>query len=102
MVIYEVNLSVELGVAEAYKQWLRGHIEAMLAFKGFVKAETFTVEIDEGQGNGRIELVVQYHIESRDDLEHYFQHHAGAMRAEGKQKFGDAFSATRRVLHSVS
>jgi len=34
-------------------------------------------------------------------LQDYFDHHAAAMRQDGKTRFGENFSATRRVLHTV-
>ena len=38
MIIYEVNLSIELELESAFIPWLKEHIEEMLKLKGFVSA----------------------------------------------------------------
>ncbi len=38
MIIYEVNLSIELELESAFIPWLKEHIEKILKLKGFVSA----------------------------------------------------------------
>ena len=42
--------------------------------------------------------VVQYKVESRMELENYFDNHAKEMRQAALDRFCDGFSATRRIL----
>jgi len=93
--IYEVTLVIERDIVEPFDSWLANHIEEMLAIPGFLKANVFALEDDE-QGRGR--RVTQYYLESENHLEQYFAGQAEQMRQAGIDRFGDQFSASRRVL----
>lgn len=94
-VIYEVNLNVDSDIAPEFARWLVGHVNDMLALPGFLSAETAREERESAETVG---WSVRYHLESRQALETYFQHHAAQMRADGIKRFGQAFSASRRIL----
>lgn len=94
-VVYEVHLEVDAGVAEAYAAWLDGHVRAILALPGFLRAE-WLEDAESGPTGPR--WVVRYHLRDRAALEHYLAEHAPAMRADGLARFGGRFTATRRVL----
>ncbi|MDH5501423.1 MAG: DUF4286 family protein [Gammaproteobacteria bacterium] len=97
-VVYEVSLAVEQDIVGEFDAWHADHIEEMLAIPGFLKARTFTLEND---GQGRAQRVTHYHIESEADLERYLDGPAVAMRQAGINRFGDRFSASRRILHAM-
>lgn len=40
---YEVNLKVQVEVAQKFKQWLLPHVQEMLQFKGFSKVDLYSV-----------------------------------------------------------
>jgi len=95
MIIYEVNLSIELELESAFILWLKNHIKGMLALKGFTSASLLKdVENIATSAN----WVVQYKVESRMELENYFDNHAKEMRQAALDRFCDGFSATRRIL----
>jgi len=96
--IYEVNLSVDKAIIESFDEWLAGHVEEMLRQPGFLGAEVFDVEDDV---DGRARRVSHYHVETRTDLENYLENSAARMRQDAVDRFGDRFSATRRVLQEV-
>lgn len=96
MVIYEVNLTIEPSIAEAFAAWLGGHVEAILRLDGFVRAAWYRREAEAGETG--VLITVHYSLESRGALEAYFEHHAPAMRADGLERFGGAFKASRRVM----
>jgi hypothetical protein len=96
MVVYEVNLAVDAGVADAYAAWLGPHIAEILALDGFLSAEWLESEADEGED--RVRWCVQYRLRDREALRHYFDEHAARFRADGLERFGGRFEATRRVL----
>jgi len=97
VIVYEVNLSVDWAIADAYRAWLAEHVTAMLALPGFVDAQRFDV-LQSPQQAGRAEFCVQYRLRDAAALDDYLATHAAAMRADGIARFGEQFSASRRVL----
>ncbi len=96
MVIYEVNLTVQLGIWSEYTRWLAQHIEQILLLKGFEWADVF--EVLEPPAEGARQICVQYHLKNEKALQSYFKHQADEMRQDAIERFGDQFSATRRIL----
>ncbi|MDX1836976.1 DUF4286 domain-containing protein [Legionella taurinensis] len=96
MLIYEVNLTVEVAIVEAFMGWLKPHIQELLGFEGFLNA---MVSMDsESQTSERRTLVVHYYLASEDHYHNYIRDHAPRMRQDGIDRFGSQFTATRRVL----
>ena len=100
LIIYEVNLKINQDCVIEFKSWLYGHIREMLNFPGFINAELFQNE--EQSSAQSIELVVKYSVDSFDSLNHYFAYNAATMREKGLMRFPDQFSASRRVLRTLS
>lgn len=98
MVEYEVAIEVDPAVADDYRDWLRGHVARMLALPGFVEATVLAVDDPPAAAPGWIGLCVRYRLHDAAALSHYFAEHAANMRAEGVARFGDRFTARRRVL----
>lgn len=90
MIIYEVNLQVKAEIYQEFKSWLQKHVDEMLEIEGFVKAQTFTFD--------ETSFSVHYSVESPEALESYFTNHAPRMRQDGLDRFGENFSANRRIL----
>lgn len=93
--IYEVNLVPDPSIETAFDTWLEGHVSDMLRLPGFVAA---VIRKARDPDSGRVQRTVHYEVESDAALESYFRDHAGRMRAEGLDLFGDAYSAERRIL----
>lgn len=96
MVTYEVNLQVDEAIAAEYHAWLRAHVDELLALPGFVDAAMYAVR--EPVEPGRIGFCVHYRLRDAAALEDYLREHAPRMREAGVARFGNRFSATRRVL----
>lgn len=96
MVIYEVNITVNEAIYNDYYAWLIQHIKEILQIKGFVKAEVGKVEQD--IATEKVQLRISYYLESYEYLQHYLTEHSPKMRAEAQSRFGDQFSATRRII----
>jgi hypothetical protein len=94
-VVYEVNLEADADIAGPFDTWLRDHIADMLQFEGFRSAEILD---DPSAPEGRIRRIVHYRLRDQAALDDYLAHHAPEMRAQGVARFGDRFSAGRRVL----
>lgn len=97
MLVYEVNVELDAGIEAAYRAWLHDHVAEMLSLPGFTGADTFDI-IDPPPPSGRITICVQYRMTGDDALQAYLRDHAPRMRSDGVSRFGDRFSATRRVL----
>lgn len=93
-VIYEVALEIDPEIADDFDEWLRGHVKAMLALPGFESAE---VLVPEGPTR-RTGRTVRYRLVDRAALEDYLETHATSMRQEAIDRFGERFSASRKVL----
>lgn len=98
MVIYEVNVEVNCEIFADYYRWLLDHVKVMLTFPGFMQAEIGL--IDDSQIECK-KLRVSYLIDSFGHLQQYLNHYAPSMRQQGVTKFGEHFSATRRILLNV-
>ncbi|MEO0998124.1 MAG: DUF4286 family protein [Pseudomonadota bacterium] len=93
--VYEVRLSVTDTDPTLLDRWLAEHVEAMLALPGFVDCE---VAVPGDDGDGAVRRVTRYRLRDRAALEHYLQHDAAAMRAEGTDFFGERLSSERSVF----
>jgi hypothetical protein len=95
-ILYEVNLDADAAIEQSFDTWLRDHIADVLQFDGFVSAEI----LDDAStaAEGRIRRTVQYRLRDRAALDAYLRDHAPRMRSDGVGKFGDRYTAERRVL----
>ncbi|MGQ3892173.1 DUF4286 family protein [Legionella sp. CNM-4043-24] len=95
MVIYEVSLFVERDIYSEFYSWLQEHVTEMLQFPGFVGAIILTPAEN---NDARQVLIVQYRLRTHEDLDRYFSEFAAGMREKGIKRFGNKFSAERRIL----
>ena len=97
LIVYEVNVEIDAAIEDAYRAWLRDHVDAMLSLPGFTGADVFDV-VDPPPAPQRAHLCVQYRLVDDAALQAYLRDHAQRMRADGVSRFGDRVRATRRVL----
>ncbi|CAN5139645.1 hypothetical protein BH24PSE2_BH24PSE2_04860 [soil metagenome] len=96
--IYEVTLEVDPEVARDFDEWLSSHVAEMLKLPGFERADLET-DAEPGEST-RLRRTVRYQIRDRAALDGYFSRHATRMRQSSVERFGDRFSATRRILNT--
>lgn len=94
-IIYEVNVSVDATIIDAYQAWLKDHVAQILALPGFIGASVYRVADASAE---RVELCVHYSLQDEAHLQRYLAEHAPRLRADGLARFGGQFQATRRVL----
>ena len=94
MILYEVRLDVDAGIAHEFRDWLVAHVRDIVALPGFVRADILREE----RGAGRVGWCAQYWLVDRAALDAYLREHAPRMRADGLQRFPDRFTAERRIL----
>lgn len=97
MTVYEVTLEIDAEVFEAFRVWLRGHVQEILSLPGFIGAEVFERH-EPAAGAGQRCLCVVYRLIDRAALDRYLRDDAPRLRADGQARFGGGFSASRRVL----
>lgn len=100
MIVYEVTLEVERAIADEYLDWLGPHVAQILALPGFVDARRY--ERSDVDDAAHRTFVVAYRLRDQAALDAYFAEHAAALRADGLRRFGQRFSASRRVLREIS
>jgi len=96
VVIYEVNLEIDREIVADYLEWLKPHIQEVLACDGFLDGALF--EIETGADSDRLHFSVRYSVRDREALDAYFDGPAQALRADGAQRFGNRFTASRRIM----
>jgi len=94
-VLYEVSLDADAAIEGPFDTWLRDHIADVLQFNGFLSAEILG---DDTATDGRIRRIVQYRLRNQAALDAYLRDHAPRMRAQGVEKFGERYTAERRIL----
>lgn len=79
---------------------LKPHIKEIVAIDGFQKASLWRrkAQDEDAADDGRVWYTVHYYVESRDALQTYYRDFAPALRADGIDRFGPKFDASRRVL----
>ncbi len=94
MILYEVRIAIDRELAAEYREWLAAHMREILVLPGFEFAEM----LREDAHGAREVFVCHYWLDGREALENYLREHAARLRADGIRRFGDRFSAERRVL----
>jgi hypothetical protein len=94
-ILYEVNLKVKNRVIEKFLTWEKNHIQEMLQFSGFQKADLL-INTDKEDSDSKT-ITAVYTVESMEHLEDFFNNHATRMRS-GLNIFGSDVSAYRRVF----
>jgi hypothetical protein len=92
-----VTLRVDVAIAGDYRAWLEQHMREMLALPGFQDARLSRQDEPEPAA-GDVVFCCHYRLRDAAALADYLREHAARMRADGVARFGDRFSASRRVL----
>lgn len=101
MIIYNVTIKVESGIAEEWLKWLsEEHIPEVIETGCFHQAKILRLlEADDAEGPT---FAVQYSAKSREDYNHYIEHFAAALREKSFQRWGNRFIAFRTLMEVVN
>lgn len=97
--IYEVTIDVDNEILDEFELWLAHHVAQMLQLDAFRDAQVLDGDPVEP---GKARRIVHYFPVSEAALQEYFDHDAARMRQDAVDRFGDRFSAQRRVLRDAA
>lgn len=98
MLLYEVTVNVDPEIADDFLAWLTRHVDEMRALEPIDDAWMYrSIEEDDGV----VVFVSTYAMADHAAYRRYLEEFAPAMRGDGKTRFGDRFTATRRVLQAL-
>lgn len=99
MYIYNVTVNVDESINDSWLLWMKEHIPQVLGTGKFKKALFTKVVIEEDMGGQTYSI--QYHSESREQLDAYYKEDAERLRTESLKKFGDKMLAFRTELQII-
>ncbi len=101
MIIYNVTVKTEPGIAAEWEQWMKEeHMPELLTTGLFTEYKLCRLlEQDEMEG---ITYVAQYFCKDIAAYNAYIADHAPLMREKGFNRFGNRFIAFRTVMEVVS
>lgn len=101
MIVYNVTIKVDAGIAENWLTWLKNeHVPDVMATGCFSNANIMRLlEIDDAEGPT---YAIQYFAESKSQYNQYIEKYAGVMRQKSFDKWGDKFIAFRSVMQVVN
>ena len=101
MIIYNVTIKVEPGIAVEWLNWLQQeHIPEVIDTGCFTRATVLKLlEVDETDGPT---FAVQYFAESKALYNQYIEKFAPLMREKSFEKWGNRFIAFRSVMQVVN
>jgi len=101
MIVYNVTINVEEGIADVWLQWLQGvHIPEVMATGCFLGHRVLRM-LTANDGEEGITYAIQYDLNSMEDYVRYQDNFALALRSKGEELFGDRFFAFRTLLEKV-
>tara|TARA_B100001123_G_C14517809_1_gene713071 strand:+ start:33 stop:320 length:288 start_codon:yes stop_codon:yes gene_type:complete len=92
MVIYEVNIQINIKIRDIFLSWLKSHAIEMLKFDGFKRYDIYEDEKDS------LSFTIHYHIENINYLKKYLKDSSSDMRNKGKENFQNQINIDRRIL----
>jgi hypothetical protein len=99
MIVYNVTVSIDPEVHEAWIAWMKDvHIPEVLATGFFLENRIMRVH---GEDEGVISYAFQYLLPDMDSLLKYQQEHAPRLQKDHSERFQGRFAAFRTVLEVV-
>ena len=99
MIVYVVELEMDIALRDEYLAWLGDHAREMRALPGFMDAEIL-IRREPSPLAGRFIVQAHYRLRDRAAWDDYLAHHASRMREAGLARFGQRVRASRTILES--
>ncbi|WP_162056078.1 DUF4286 family protein [Pontibacter pamirensis] len=100
MILYNITVNIENGVAEEWLQWMKEvHIPEVMSKGYFLNNQVARLinEID----NGGTTYAVQYYCRSMQDLEEYQRDHAPALESKHMKRYEGKFVVFSSMLEVI-
>lgn len=100
MIIYNVTVSVENDIADAWVAWMKTeHIADVLSTGLFTDARLcLLLQQEDAEA---VTYVAQYFCNSMDEYNTYIDNHTELMREKGRNLFGGRFIAFRTIMEII-
>ncbi|PKR82163.1 DUF4286 domain-containing protein [Brumimicrobium salinarum] len=99
MVVYNVTISIDANVADAWLLWMKEqHIPDVMATGYFRDSKICRVK---GEEEGGLTFAIMYTAHSEEDLDTYQEKYAPQLQAEHTEKFKGKFASFRTLLSVV-
>ena len=100
MIIYNVTIQVDEGIAVEWLSWLRQeHIPDVMASGCFVKYQLVKIL---NTDPGSVSYAVQYYADNQQQLDLYLEEHAPGLRKKALDRWPDRFVAFRTIMEVVN
>ena len=100
MLIYNVTVGVDKSIEQEWLLWMKEvHIPDVMNTRMFVAYKFYKVLTKEDDAS--VSYAIQYSAKTLDDVDHYLEKFAPALRDEVKNKFGDRQVSFRTLLEEV-
>ncbi|BDD00108.1 DUF4286 family protein [Persicobacter psychrovividus] len=101
MIVYNVTISVEEGIEEAWLKWMKEeHMPEVMATGYFEDHKIFRLMSHLKQNEG-VTYVCQYFAKSKAILNQYITKSSPALQQKSKAKFGEKALAYRSIMEQV-
>ncbi|MEO6490722.1 MAG: DUF4286 family protein [Ferruginibacter sp.] len=101
MILYNITIKIDPSILDEWLTWIKSeHIPQVMDTGCFIRFTMFKLlEVDEADGTT---FAIQYFAENKSDYDHYIENHAGTMRHQTIEKWGNKFIAFRSVMEVVN
>jgi hypothetical protein len=101
MIVYNVTVKVEAGIAPQWLQWLHSeHAPHMLATGCFYKFQVLQLlEVDDAEG---LTYAIQYYAHTTADYETYLAQHATPLQQQAQARWGNRFVFFSTLMQIVA
>lgn len=101
MIIYNITIKVEPGIAEQWLIWMKEEHIAEMMNTGLFSDYRMSKLMEQDEADG-VTFIVQYHTDSIENYQSYLSEHAPRMRQKGLSKFADKMVAFRTVMEVIN
>jgi len=102
MIIYNVTVKTEKGIAEDYLKWLKEEHLIDMMNTGLFSDYRLCRLMNEGEEVDGVTFVIQFHCDSLENYQSYIDEHAPEMRKKSLEKFANKFVAFRTVMELIN
>jgi hypothetical protein len=102
MYVYNVTIKIAAEIENDWKNWmLQTHLQDVVNTGCFTGYRFYELIQEEPDPEGPT-YIAQYLAENKENYERYIEQHAGRLRQDGFNKWGNRFIAFRTIMRAVN